>query len=220
MGLYVYCAGRPSHPEPVDVHGLEDTAVRADHVGPFSVWVSELASPPRPTLDGVRIHNQVVEAACASATPLPFRYGQWFESGDDLAHSLRQREPGLTRSLERVDHALEHGVRIIDPARSDEPAARTSGKAYLESLARRATATRLGHSRGQEVASALRGWLGPIARDMRVHEGGAGTLAVVAFLVDRHDTGTYERRIRQFPAEQPDLKFVFTGPWPPYGFVE
>lgn len=220
MGLYVYCIGRPSHPAPRDTAGLDGAPVREQEVAGFSVWVSELVAPPRPSLDAVRAHNAVVEAACETETPLPLRFGQWFESRAGLETNLAGRRDELTDRLERVAGALEHGVRILDPGHEPAPQERGSGTAYMESLARRARKEQLGHSRGRDAAVALQEWLGPMVRDARVRPAGAGTIAVAAFLVDRHDTRSYAERVRQFPPERPDLQFVFSGPWPPYGFVE
>lgn len=220
MGLYVYCIGKPSHPAPEEVQGIEGAPVRGEEAAGFAVWVSELKGPPAPSLDSVRIHNSVVEAAAAQATPLPFRFGQWFGSGDEMARSLADRQERLASSLARVEGALEYGVRVIDPAHRDEPRDRASGKAYIESLARRARGDELDQSRGRDVAVALRNWLGPVVRDERVNLVGGGTLAAIAHLVARHDTGNYLGALKKFPAERPELKFVFTGPWPPYGFVE
>jgi hypothetical protein len=220
MGLYAYAIGRPSYPAPDSVTGIEGAAVEAEPLEGFSVWLSRLTAAPRPSLDRVRAHNAVVEAACARETPLPLRFGQWFDSTDALARSLAERRETLDRGLDHVAGALEHGVRIIDPAFEDDPPERSTGTAYLESLARRSRMAQNGLSRGRDAATALQNWLGPLVRDARVSPAAGGTLAVVAFLVPRHDTRSYTRRIETFPPRQPELEFMFTGPWPPYGFVE
>lgn len=220
MGLYLYCLGQPSHPPPASLLGIDGAPVRAERVAGFTAWVSDLGRAPDASLDRIQIHNRVVSAATDTATPLPLRYGQWFASGQELALSLEERADILARSLERVQGALEYGVRVLDPGHQPAALVRTTGTAYLEALARREQRDRLDRSRGEEVAAALRSWLGPLVREGSVRTGGGGTLAAVAHLVDRHDTGSYDRRIRSFPPRRPELRFLFTGPWPPYGFVE
>lgn len=220
MGLYVYCLGRSGHPEPGQVTGIGGAPVRDERIADLRVWVSDLSRPPAASLDGIRAHNAVVEAAATEATPLPFRFGQWFATRNDLVRSLDERGVVLRSRLEHVAGALEYGVRIVDPAHQPPVADRASGTAYMEGLARRARAVELDRDRGRAVAEALRGWLDSVVRDERVHLGGGGTLASLAHLVDRHDTGNYERLVREYPANRPDLRFLFTGPWPPYGFVE
>jgi len=219
-GLYVYCLGRSDHPEPELVTGIGDVPVRAERVADYTVWVSDLPRPPVASLDGIRAHNAVVEAATITVTPLPFRFGQWFASRDDLVRSLDERSDTLRSGLDHVAGALEHAVRVVDPAHQAAVLDRASGTAYMEGLALRARADEVDRDRGLSVAEALRAWLGSLVRDARVRPGGGGTLVSIAYLVDRHDTGNYGARIREYQAERPDLRFLFTGPWPPYGFVE
>lgn len=220
MGVYAYCLGQPGHPEPPPLAGLADAPVTAEVIARFVVWLSELDAMPAPDLAAIRLHNAVVEAATAEQTPLPFRFGQWFASRDELRDSLVERNEQLTRQLRHVHGSLEHGVRVLDPAHQPPAADRSSGTAYLETLALRARQDQLDDQRGRDVAAALRSWLGPLVRDERVRTVGGGTLATIAHLVDRHDTGTYGRRVKEFGPERPELRFLFTGPWPPYGFME
>jgi hypothetical protein len=220
VGFYAYCIGQAGHPEPPPIDGLEGAPVRAERIDDFVVLLSEITTTPAPTLASVRLHNAVVEAATAQETPLPFRFGQWFDSRDELRRSLHERHESLLRQLHHVAGALEHGVRILDPDHQTTTADRSSGTAYLEALARRGREDELDRERGRHVAADLRAWLGPLVRDERVRPVGGGTLATIAHLVDRHDTGTYGRRVKEFPPERPELQFLFTGPWPPYGFME
>jgi hypothetical protein len=220
MGIYAYCLGTDSQPEPPPMQGVEGAVVGCERVAGFAVWVSDIPRAPTPSLEAVRAHNAVVEVASEAATPLPFRFGQWFDGRDALVRSLEERRERLGQSLRRVAGALEYGVRVIDPQHQPAPPDRTSGTAYLEALATRARQDEADRARGRDVAAALRARLGPLIRDERVRLVGAGTLASIAHLVARHDTGEYDRTIRTFPSERPELRFVFTGPWPPYGFVE
>jgi hypothetical protein len=219
-GVYAYCLGKVDHPRPAGVQGMGGLPVRSEPAGVFSVWVSDLDRAPQASLAAIRVHNQVVEAATATATPLPFRFGHWVGSLDGLVASLEGDADRFTRQLDHVHNALEHGVRVVDPAHQVVTPDRSSGTAYMETLAQRAHRNHLDRTRGRDVAAALRAWLHPLIRDERVRLVGGGTLAAIAYLVDRHDTGNYERRVGEFPAEWPELRFLFTGPWPPYGFVE
>lgn len=220
MGVYAYCLGDSAHPSPASVHGLEGAVVRSVAAAGFSVWVTDLDHAPAASLGAVRAHNRVVEAAAVEATPLPFRFGQWFGSLEKLETSLLERRTHLDRRLRHVRGALEHGVRVLDPAHTPRPRDRSSGTAYLEALALQARDDQVVRARGREVAAALHRWLEPLVRDERVRLVGGGTVAAIAHLVDRHDTGSYRRRVEGFPARWPELRFLFTGPWPPYGFAE
>lgn len=223
MGIYVYCLGPGAHSTPGSVRGVDGAPVRIERIAGLDAWVSDLARPPSPSLDGVRAHNTVVLAATETTTPLPFRFGQWFESPAALARSLDERRERLDRARIHIDGALEYGVRVLDADHLHDPDTRpdrTSGRAYLESLAVRARQDTADRARGLEVAAALRAHLGALVRDERVQPGGAGTLAAIAHLVARHDTGEYRATIMNFADEHAELRIIGTGPWPPYGFVE
>ena len=221
MALYLYAIGAPGHPDPGDISGVDGAPVRGMDVAGFRCWISDLHSAPAASLDRARSHNAVVEASLEEHTPLPMRFGQWFASESELRSALRERGKALRRALERVDGAVEFGVRVLDPSskRVHTPD-RSSGRAYLEGLARREAATEQARRRGAEVASALRTELGDLVRAQAVRPGDTTALVAIAHLVDRHDTGSYRRRVHTFTERRQDLRFVTTGPWPPYGFVD
>lgn len=221
MGLYLYCVGEPAHPKPGALHGIDGAPVRSLTTAGLRAWVSDMDAAPAASLERVRAHNQVVETSARDATPLPMRFGQWFGSTAELTAALADRQPGLGQALDRVRGAMEFGVRVLDPSRTGEAVPdRSSGKAYLEGLARREEEAEQSRRRGAQVAAELRSFLGPAVRDQQVRPGGVGTLVVIAHLVARHDTGTYRTRLRTFSLRWADLRFVFSGPWPPYGFTD
>lgn len=221
MGLYLYCVGAPDHPPPIELEGIAGAPVRALDAGGLQAWVSSLDGPPPASLDRVRAHNAVVEASAETSTPLPMRFGQWFETEAALSAALDARQPGLERALDRVREAMEFGVRIIERGGAERPAPdRSTGKAYLEALARREEEAERSRRRGAQVAAELRSFLGSVVRAQEVRPGGSDALVSIAHLVGRHDTGTYNTRLRTFSLRWPDLRFVFSGPWPPYGFTD
>ena len=222
MGTYLYCLGTTGHPGPEGIAGIDDTPVASLALEGLSVWVSAAATAPAPTLDNVRRHNDVVERACATRTALPLRFGQWFPDTAALEAELRARGEALAAALERVAGAMEMGVRVFDrDAPSAEPADRSSGKAYLEALALRGARTSAARERGRALAAEMAADLGDLVREEKVRPlGTAAGLVSIAHLVDRHDIGGYNARVRRFPERHGDLRFHFSGPWPPYGFAD
>ncbi|NIQ57813.1 MAG: hypothetical protein GWN71_31780, partial [Gammaproteobacteria bacterium] len=222
MGLYLYCVGRSDHPDPGPQTGIDGAAVRSPEVAGYRVWLSALPASPAASLDRVRSHHAVIERCCAPATLLPMRFGQWFDTEDGLAAALEGRRARLDRGLERVRDAVEFGIRVIDPGfpASAEVPDRSSGRAYLEALARREREATARERRGATVAVALERHLGSCIRAQCARFMTSGALVAAAHLISRHDTGTYRERVRTFEESRPDLRFALSGPWPPYGFVD
>ena len=221
MGLYLYAVGAADHPEPQSIQGIEGAAVRALDIAGFRTWVATLDSAPGASLERVRAHNAVVEASSTVRTPLPMRFGQWYVDETELRDGLESRRATLEASLERVRDALEFGVRVMDPERHDPvPPDRSSGRAYLEGLARREETLQRAHLRGAQIAAELLSFLGPLVRAHSVRPGGTNGIVAIAHLVGRHDTGNYGDRVHRFTDHRPELRFVTSGPWPPYGFVQ
>lgn len=225
MGCYLYCLGTAEHPrpEPADLTGIDGAPVHARDVAGLVGWVSELDTAPSPSLDRVREHNRVVERACDVRTALPLRFGQWFADEAALEESLVDRLDALRAGLARVADALEMGVRVIDPAHvgEDTPPDRSTGRAYLEALARREGAAKEARTRGEALARALTEALDGLVRATRIRPlGGAEGLVAVAYLVGRHDIGSYRAAADHFAARHERVRFLFSGPWPPYGFAE
>ncbi len=222
MGLYLYCVGPPTLDPPPELRGLDAADVVAVDAAGLRAWVSEGAPPGLATVDRIREHNRVVERSVERVTALPMRFGQWFGSRAGLEEALAHRGPELGRALERVRGALEFGVRVVGPKRRPvgAPPDRTSGRAYLEGLARRRRAAEAARERGRQVAGELRTFLGDLVRDQRVREDGGGSLVSIAHLVDRDRARAYRRRFGQFAAPEGGARFVLTGPWPPYGFMD
>jgi hypothetical protein len=221
MGLYLYVVGAADHPDPQAVEGIEGAPVRALDIAGFRTWVATLAAAPGASLERVRAHNAVVEASSDLRTPLPMRFGQWYADEGELRDALYSRRATLESSLERVRGALEFGVRVMDPERRDPVRPdRSSGRAYLEGLARREETLQRARLRGAEVAAELLSFLGPLVRAHSVRPGGTDGLVAIAHLVGRHDTRTYQDRVHTFTDRRPELRFVTSGPWPPYGFVQ
>lgn len=220
MGLYLYCLGASGHPYPGAVRGVADRTVSAIETGGLVAWVSTVDAAPNTSLEQVRRHNEVVESACAEQTALPVRFGQWFPDRAALDALVLERRDSLTAALRRVAGAMEMGVRVVETAVPAGPPDRSTGRAYLESLARREAATSAARERGEAVAEEVRRWLGELVRDERVRPlGTAEGLVVIAHLVDRHDIGNYTARVRGLSERHRDLRFLTSGPWPPYGFV-
>jgi hypothetical protein len=203
--------------------GLDGAGVVAVEAGRLVAWVSDAAERPGPTLDRVRAHHAVVESAQRDeVVPLPVRFGQWFAGADPLAVALRDREAERLARLEALRGTAEFGVRIAVPARRAARDVRDrsagGGAAYLRAAARRLAEDR-------EQSDLLRPGLDDAREAVRdlvreeLEDESAPGMAGLLHLVDRARWADYRARLAELPARHPDLRFMISGPWPPYSFA-
>ncbi|HET7135278.1 MAG TPA: GvpL/GvpF family gas vesicle protein, partial [Casimicrobiaceae bacterium] len=83
MSTHLYCVLPEDAPEvPGGLMGVDGGEVRALPVNGLVAWVSDVERNVPVSIDGVKAHDAVVEAALGlGATPLPARFGQRF-AGD------------------------------------------------------------------------------------------------------------------------------------------
>ena len=193
-----------------------------------------------------RSHDEVVTWASDRGSAVPLPMFTMFRDREGVRTMLHERRDELVRSLERVRGHQEYGVRLfrIDDALEAHlgelspriaelertAAAASPGQRYL--LRRKIEAERANELRriGTEVAQRALDDLSPHAAGAvldalprRTLDGMAGAAVLNAsFLVPRDDTEPFRRALTALMAEfEPHgFRFEFTGPWPPYHFVQ
>lgn len=223
MGVYLYCVAPAGVTPPATLTGMAGAPVDAVEVAALACWVSVLDAPPHASVEAVRAHNGVVAAALCQATPLPVRFGQWLESREALTERIADRAAQYHAALERVAGAVEYGLRVVDPAARAPvpgPEARESGTSYLRALAERETRERAALARGRELADGIAALLGSLVRQQRVEPPGPGRgLLGMAHLVAVRDRDAYRAGVEEARRRWPSLRFLTSGPWPPYSFA-
>jgi hypothetical protein len=145
-------------------------------------------------------HGLVVERLLDHADAvLPVRFGERFETEDDLAAAIAPRLEALERQLDHVAGCVEVGVRIV-PRR--QAAHTDDGAAYMRARLREQLST-------DELHQAL----AAEARDC------VQTNRDVGYLVARTDVGAFSLAVEQLLESHPGLDVLCTGPWAPYSFA-
>jgi gas vesicle protein GvpL/GvpF len=199
--------------------GIREAPTRVISEGDLAAIVSEHDDPPHDLdQDELWAHETVVEELMRSAAVLPMRAGSTLADAAAVQALLREQHERFTRSLERVNGAVELGVRAA--ARTSAPKVPAGvqdeelpGTAYLR--ARLETQTR-----SDRVASSLLSALQVLAREhapLSKSLGGGDVRS--AYLVDRDRVDAFVARVEELGHELDDVSIVCTGPWPPYSFV-
>jgi len=194
--------------------GLEDAPARVLRCETLGAIVSTMeGTSARPTLDTVRIHDAVLQAAVdAGATAAAVRFGQSFAGDDEACRHVIERGDRIARVLEQNDGCVEMRLLLASVPEDDPPPALEKeigpGRAYLESLR---------EEKEQTEHLALRGAIGPSVRAEKVERLPRSRGVVFSHLVLRDEMGEYRHAISTLPALA-DAKVV--GPLALYSFAE
>jgi hypothetical protein len=233
MSVHLYCVlpRRAGTTIPADLQGVDGAPVRAIDAGGMVLWVSDVAHQGPVTIDGVKAHDGVVEAALeAGSTPVPARFGQRFANDDACRAAVAARAESLTDLLAAMDGMVEmtliltpstrQMIREIQPvlpelAAAAEPGA---GTRYMERLRARESGNAAVRGAldalGRRLADATEGFI----RRSAVHEQMTRMpFRTISHLVSREVVEQYSAAARSVMPSG-DLRFLVVGPRAPYSF--
>ncbi|MBV9957262.1 MAG: GvpL/GvpF family gas vesicle protein [Acidobacteria bacterium] len=224
--LYLYCLSDEATARVLDgAAGIGGVAPHLFDCAGICAVVSEFASATvAVTRENVLAHERVLSRVLAATTPLPFRFGT--VAGEErLENFVSTHRASLLSALARVRGAVEMSVKIIwdeEPERAaPDSEAQEAGAGTRFLLTKRREL--LGAERLQERAENLSAWLAHMleenVKDSLVEVRPAASLVVSAsHLVAREAVESYRARLEAARRERPDLRFLTSGPWPPYSF--
>jgi hypothetical protein len=237
MSLYAYCLSDDVTGSMLEgVAGVAGAVPRLVACGAIAAVVSdfegERVAVERESVFG---HERVVQRVLRQVTPLPFRFGTLVTEGQLESYVEANRET-LMKSMERVRGSVEMSVKIIWSAeevrresektksagaatQEDVPQASGKGTAYLAARRREIMGDKLLKERAEELAAWLSERIGEAANDREVQVRPDKSLVVrAAFLVERERLHDYQEKVEEARASRASLRFLTSGPWPPYSF--
>ena len=237
-GKYVYCIIRAGNQltygpiglgaDPADVY----TIMRGDLAAVVSDAPLEVLDPTR---DHVLAHQRVNETVMKQHTVLPMSFGTVFKTHDDVVELLRSASDAFSDVLNKMEAKLEFGLKVVwdrdaiirEIEREDDDIRRV--KAELQVRKGSTYFARMQYGRLVDAAlqakseryvadifAALRG-ASVAARSNKLI--GERMILNAAFLVNRRDAREFDRCVKALGERDDKLTYKYTGPWPPYNFV-
>ncbi len=233
MSIHLYCV-MPQESRaalPPGLSGVAGAKVRALPVEHLVAWVSDIERGVRVSVDGVRAHDAVVEAALGTGTtPVPARFGQRFDDDRACSEALSNYAASVETLLADVQGFFEMTVLITPSTRrmlrdlepvipeTLEPAAGGAGRQYLETLRAREQATGALKRAMDELADRLAQSAEHLVRRWAVHQSATPLpLRTISHLVARKDHAAYRAALETVQSG-PELRFLVIGPRAPYSF--
>lgn len=239
VGRYVYCIIKHSTPRDFGQHGIGTGGrVYTVHHRELAAVVSD--TPLKvydPTRENVLAHENVNELVMREFTLIPMSFGTLFRTEKDIVELLRSTYETFDDVLEKIRGKIEFGLKVLwDRQRviarleeSDESLRRLRA----ELVASPHGATYFARVElGRRVEEALEAAGAQYVRDIHAALSAASVatriskpigermLLNAAFLVDRGQEREFDETVKDVSRRYEGLlAFKYTGPWPPYNFV-
>jgi hypothetical protein len=238
-GKYVYCIVRSDRQRDFGAIGIGG----GQRV--FTVAFQDLAAVVSdtpiviydPTRENVLAHEFVNETVMKEFTVIPMSFGTVFRSEDDVTELLRSTYQAFSDVLDKMQDKIEFGLKVLwDRERAianlerdhdeirrlkDEISRHTTTSTYFA----RMQLGRLVDSALEEMSARyvaeIHEALKPVAVASRSNKPiGDRMILNAAFLVDRAQEQSFDERVKDASRQYEEvLAFKYSGPWPPYNFV-
>lgn len=223
MKLYAYCLTKDIDALPETVQGIAGAEVQLLKTESFSLLVSDFSGDAVPVnRDNALAHAAVVRSVLDRTTPLPFRFGT-LATEEQLRSYVTARRDALLAKFAQIRGCIEMNVKIISDFPKEMAAdrvAETPGTSFLLQKQQEILGSEARAAEAKVVAGWLAGVVGECTRETRVNtDVKARLFFAAAHLVEREAVERYRLQVKAARLERPDLKFLVSGPWPPYSFA-
>jgi Gas vesicle synthesis protein GvpL/GvpF len=190
-----------------------------------------------PTRENVLAHEFVNETVMREFTLIPMSFGTVFRSENDVLALLKSTYQAFTDVLDKMQGKIEFGLKILwdrdkvvasierdnDEIRrlKDEITRNAASSTYFARM-------QLGRLVEAAMEEASNRYVTDIHEQLKDVSAASRSNKVIgdrmilnaAFLVDRKDEKGFDERVKAISLQYEDLlTFKYTGPWPPYNFV-
>jgi hypothetical protein len=237
-GKYVYCIIKSAEPltfGPLGI-GADPAEVHTIHYRDIAAVVSSTPIVVQdPTRDNVLAHQRVNELVMQQHTVIPMSFGTLFKTDDDITELLRSAYDAFTDVLSKMNGKVEFGLKVLwdrdliigELEQGDEDIRRLKGE--ISSQKGSTYFARMQYGRMIDAALQARSEhyvtdIFQALRDVSVASRsnkpiGDRMIMNAAFLVGRDREQAFDARVKEIGQRYEKLTFKYTGPWPPYNFV-
>jgi Mg2+ and Co2+ transporter CorA len=237
-GKYVYCIIQTKDPqrfggigigaEPAEVHTIsfkDIAAVVSDT--PLEVYDA--------TRENVLAHERVNETVMRDYTVIPMSFGTVFKTPEDIIELLRGAYDAFRDVLGKMQDKLEFGLKVLwdrdviirDIERDDEDVRRLKkeistqkGSTYFARVQYGRLVDQALQARSERYVNDIFAELRDVSVATRANKPiGDKMIMNAAFLVARDKESAFDTKIKAIGVRYDKLTFKYTGPWPPYNFV-
>ena len=237
-GKYVYCIIQSSQPQSFGAIGLgsEPSDVYTVNHRDLAAVISDTPMGVQdPTRENVLAHQRVNETVMREYTVLPMSFGTVFKTNDDIVELLRSAYDAFADVLAKMQHKFEFGLKVLwdrdvvvreiededeDIRRLKTEISSQKGSTYFARMQYGRLIDAALQSRSEQYVNEIFAALRDVSIASRSNKPiGDKMILNAAFLVPRDKELEFDSRVKDIGAKYDTLTFKYTGPWPPYNFV-
>jgi Gas vesicle synthesis protein GvpL/GvpF len=237
-GKYVYCIIKSVEPLTFGALGIgtQPAEVHTIHYQDIAAVVSNTPMVVQdPTRDNVLAHQRVNETVMQHHTVIPMSFGTVFKTDHDIMELLRSAYDAFTDVLSKMQGKVEFGLKvlwdrdqIIREIEQDEEDIRRlkgeissqKGSTYFARMQYGRLIDAALQARSEHYVSEIFQALRDVSVASRSNKPiGDRMIMNAAFLVARDAENAFDLRVKDVGQRYDKLTFKYTGPWPPYNFV-
>jgi len=195
QGGYIYVYGIINNKDlKLDIKGLKNKPIKKIDFRDISALTSSYpALYPVLKEDEAMQHADILKEIAEKITVVPMSFGTVFKDQELLETVLSKSYQAVKQTLVLIDAKIELGVKII--------------KNQLDDI-------------GEGVALEILESLNKLSiKSVKGDNFSDRLLLNQSFLVEKNKFSQFSDKISELENKHKDLKFLYTGPWPPYSFV-
>jgi hypothetical protein len=187
------------------------------------------------TRENVLAHERVNETVMREHTVIPMSFGTIFRTRDDIVELLRSACEAFEDVLHKMQNKLEFGLKVLwdrdqavkDVEAEDEDVGRLKieissqkGPTYFARMQYGRLVDAALQTRSERYVAAILDELRDVSVASRINKPiGDKMIMNGAFLITREKESAFDARVKEIAGRFDRLTFKYTGPWPPYNFV-
>lgn len=215
------------------IKGLEGTRVYNIPYLDIGIVASEVYPHSRVPVDTGYIlrHEEIVERMMEGFTVLPFRFLTVFNRREDILSMMKGYYKDIKEELNRLRGKVEFGIKVIWPGdrmregltnnKTDTDIPDDSpGRRFIDERFERYKREMRFRKEADRYIGVIDSLFNSLAVEKRLERLRTENLLLDAYyLVEKERQGDFKEAFKRLRGTQSDLKYLFSGPWPPYNFI-
>lgn len=146
----------------------------------------------------INIHQNVIKEIMKDHSIIPVSYGMGFKNKKLIQVSMRAGKKAIKKSFATVENKIELGIKIFLP-KDTEIDEQKIEQCKIESI-----------EKLEKIAS----------QSKNLNLFSPRLLMNASYLVDKENIQVFSDEVERLKLKYKDYKFHYSGPWPPYNFVD